>query len=264
MKNLAIFISYLIPVFIREKILTLFSLTLGKGFDFQSLNQEVNLFKKLIKNENSLFLDIGANKGKYTDILIKEFPTSKVYVFEPQKNLFKFLKKKYSKNNNIKLFNIAINHENKKIKLNVRFKGDPLGSLYKRKFLKNRLRKIEIVKCQRLDKILDINQVIDFAKIDTEGNEMNVLNGIGKLIYNFKIIQIEFGGTWIDSRFFYRDLYEFFKDKNFFLYRMSPNKLIKIIEYNEKDEYFTFTNFIAINNNYVFTTTKSKNKVKSK
>ena len=164
----------------------------------------------------------------------------------------------------IKLFNIAINHENKKIKLNVRFKGDPLGSLYKRKFLKNRLRKIEIVKCQRLDKILDINQVIDFAKIDTEGNEMNVLNGIGKLIYNFKIIQIEFGGTWIDSRFFYRDLYEFFKDKNFFLYRMSPNKLIKIIEYNEKDEYFTFTNFIAINNNYVFTTTKSKNKVKSK
>jgi 16S rRNA A1518/A1519 N6-dimethyltransferase RsmA/KsgA/DIM1 with predicted DNA glycosylase/AP lyase activity len=116
MKNLAIFISYLIPVFIREKILTLFSLTLGKGFDFQSLNQEVNLFEKLIKNENSLFLDIGGNKGKYTDILIKKFPSSKVYVFEPQKSLFKFLKKKYSKNNNIKLFNIAINHENKKIK----------------------------------------------------------------------------------------------------------------------------------------------------
>ena len=105
------------------------------------------------------------------------------------------------------------------------------------------------MKCQRLDKILNSNQIIDFAKIDTEGNEMNVLNGIGKLIYNFKIIQVEFGGTWIDSRFFYRDLYEFFKNKNFFLYRMSPNKLIKIDEYNEKDEYFIFTNFIAINNN---------------
>lgn len=264
MKNLAIFISYLIPVFIREKILTLFSLTLGKGFDFQSLNQEVNFFEKLIKNENSLFLDIGANKGKYTDILIKKFPTSKVYVFEPQKSLFKFLKKKYSKNNNIKLFNIAINHENKKIKLNVRFKGDPLGSLYKRKFLKNRLKKIEIVQCQRLDKILDSNQIIDFAKIDTEGNEMNVLKGIGKLIYNFKIIQIEFGGTWIDSRFFYRDLYEFFKYKNFFLYRMSPNKLIKIDEYNEKDEYFTFTNFIAINNKQAFITANAQNKRKTK
>jgi 16S rRNA A1518/A1519 N6-dimethyltransferase RsmA/KsgA/DIM1 with predicted DNA glycosylase/AP lyase activity len=114
MINLAIFISYLLPITIREKILTLFSLSLGKGFGFQSLNQEVNLFKKLIKNENNLFLDIGANKGEYTDILIREFPTSKVYVFEPQKSLFKFLKKKYAKNNNIKLFNIAINHEKKK------------------------------------------------------------------------------------------------------------------------------------------------------
>jgi hypothetical protein len=93
---------------------------------------------------------------------------------------------------------------------------------------------------------------------------MNVLKGIGKLIYNFKIIQIEFGGTWIDSRFFYRDLYEFFKYKNFFLYRMSPNKLIKIDEYNEKDEYFTFTNFIAINNKQVFITTNSQNKGKTK
>lgn len=257
MNNLVIFISYLLPVLLREKILQLFSLSLGKGFDFQSLSQEINLFKKLINNKNNLFLDIGANKGEYTDILIKEFPNSKVYVFEPQKNLFKFLKKKYLKNNNIKLFNVAISHEKKIKKLNFRFAGDALGSLYKRKFVKNKSTKTEIVKCEKLDEILDKNQIIDFAKIDTEGNEMNVLKGIGKLIYNFKIIQIEFGGTWIDSRFFYRDLYEFFLDKNFSLYRISPNKLIKIDKYNEKDEYFTFTNFIAINNKKIFTTIKS-------
>lgn len=263
MKNLAIFISYLLPVSIREKILTLFSLTLGKGFDFQSLNKEINLFKNLIKNENNLFLDIGANKGEYTDILIKEFPTSEVYAFEPQKNLFNILKNKYLKNNNIKLFNVAVSNERRKKELNVRFAGDALGSLYKRKFLKNKLTKTEIVKCERLDQILDNNQIVDFAKIDTEGNEMNVLKGIGNLIYNFKIIQVEFGGTWIDSRFFYRDLYEFFIDKNFSLYRMSPNKLIKIDQYNEKDEYFTFANFIAINNKKIFTTIKSKDKVKT-
>jgi hypothetical protein len=93
MKNLVIFLSYLIPVFIREKILTLFSVSLGKGSNFKSLNQEINLFKKIIKNENNLFLDIGANKGEYTDILIKEFPISEIYAFEPQKNLFKILKK---------------------------------------------------------------------------------------------------------------------------------------------------------------------------
>ena len=171
--------------------------------------------------------------------------------------------KKYKKNNNIKLFNVAISHEKKRKKLNVRFAGDALGSLYERKFVKNKSAKTEIVKCEKLDEILDKNQIVDFAKIDTEGNEMNVLKGIGKLIYNFKIIQVEFGGTWIDSRFFYRDLYEFFINKNFSLYRMSPNKLIKIDKYNEKDEYFTFTNFIAINNKKIFTTIKSKDKVKT-
>jgi len=87
MKNLAIFISYLFPFFIREKILTLFSLSLGKGFDFQSLNQEINFFEKLIKNENSLFLDIGANKGKYTDILIKNFQHQK-YTFLSHKKVY--------------------------------------------------------------------------------------------------------------------------------------------------------------------------------
>ena len=56
---------------------------------------------------------------------------------------------------------------------------------------------------------------------------MRVLNGMEKII-QIKIIQIEFGGTWIDSRFFYRDLFDFFKKHNFNLHRMAPNKLIKI------------------------------------
>ena len=33
---------------------------------------------------------------------------------------------------------------------------------------------------------------------------------------------------------------------------MSPSKLIKIENYNENDEYFTFTNFLAINNRKSF------------
>jgi hypothetical protein len=77
---------------------------------------------------------------------------------------------------------------------------------------------------------------------------MKVLKGMGKLIKNFYIIQIEFGGTWIDSRYFYKDLYNFFFNNNFTLFRMSPRGLIKIIDYKEIDEYFTFTNFLAINN----------------
>ena len=55
-------------------------------------------------------------------------------------------------------------------------------------------------------------QDVDFIKIDVEGNEMNVLKGMDKIINNIKVLQIEFGGKWIDSRFFYRDLFDFFKN----------------------------------------------------
>lgn len=249
MKKIAIIISYLLPLFIREKIAILFLLTLGKGFDFSSLKKELNLFKNLLKKKG-LFLDIGGNKGKYSDLLINYFPEAKVYIFEPQKKLFYFLKKKYTNKKNIKLFNFAVSDKNKKNLFFLRHSGDPLGSLYKRNiFQKNfKMIKKESVRSVRLDKILDHKQIIDFAKIDTEGNEMKVLKGIGKLIKNFYIIQIEFGGTWIDSRYFYKDLYNFFFNNNFSLFRMSPRGLIKIIDYKEIDEYFTFTNFLAINN----------------
>jgi len=252
MKKLAIIISYLLPIFIREKIAILFSLTLGKGFDFNSLEQEVNLFKNLLKKKE-LFLDIGANKGKYSDVLINYFPKAQIYIFEPQKYLFNILKKKYKKKENIKVFNSAVSDKNRKELLFSRNKSDTLSSLYKRKYLKSDLKlKGKKVSCIRLDKILGDNQIVDFAKIDTEGNEMKILQGIGKLIRNFYMIQIEFGGTWVDSRYFYRDLFNFFKNKKFSLYRMSPSKLIKIENYNENDEYFTFTNFLAINNRKSF------------
>ena len=57
---------------------------------------------------------------------------------------------------------------------------------------------------------------------------MKVLKGMGKVITKIRVIQIEFGGTWIDSRFFYKDLFYFLKSKNFSLYRMAPGNLIKI------------------------------------
>ena len=77
---------------------------------------------------------------------------------------------------------------------------------------------------------------------------MKVLKGMEKIISKIRVIQVEFGGTWIDSRFFYKDLFDFFKSKNFSLYRVAPGNLIKIHNYDETDEYFTYTNFIATNN----------------
>lgn len=247
MRKIAIIISLFLPIYFREKFFKLFALSLGKGFDLGSTKKEFDLIKPHLNINPSVLVDVGVNRGNYSDELIKNYPNATIYLFEPQKYLYDLLKNKYLSKNKIKLYNLALDENEGEITLIKGFEGDGEASIYNRKYLKNKKSIQEKVKRNRLDNII-VNQKIDFVKIDVEGNEMRVLNGMEKIIHNIKIIQIEFGGTWIDSRFFYRDLFDFFKKHNFNLHRMAPNKLIKIQKYEEIDEYFTFTNFVAINN----------------
>lgn len=246
MRTIAKFLSLILPLYLKNFFFKLFALSLGKGFDYGSLEKEFNLVKKFNNKYPKILIDVGANKGAYSDMMIKNYSDANIYIFEPQKFLYKILKEKYSKNNNVKIYNIALDKTDKEAFLFKEFDGDELASINQRKYLKNDKNLKEKILCKRLDQIF-INQNIDFIKIDVEGNEMNVLKGMDKIINNIKVLQIEFGGTWIDSRFFYRDLFDFFKKHNFDLYRMAPNRLIKIHEYEEIDEYFTFTNFVAVN-----------------
>ena len=72
---------------------------------------------------------------------------------------------------------------------------------------------------------------IDIFKLDIEGHEIDALKGVGEAINYIKIIQFEFGGCNIDTKTYFRDLWFFFKEKNFDLFRISPLGLIKIINY---------------------------------
>ena len=84
-----------------------------------------NNILKSIKKEKldiKIFLDIGAHKGKYTDLIIKNFKSKNIFLFEPQEKLFKFLKEKYRNNKkkiNISKFGISNKTETKCFHINV-------------------------------------------------------------------------------------------------------------------------------------------------
>ena len=40
-------------------------------------------------------------------------------------------------------------------------------------------------------------------------------------------------------------------NSNFIIYRITPSKLEKILNYDESNEYFRVTNFVAVNKNYI-------------
>ena len=167
----------------------------------------LNYLKKNFEYLNS-FIDIGSHKGTYTDLVLKNFPVKKIYMFEPQKKIFRFIKNKYKKNNNIMIFNNAVSNKTKmqKIFINKHDLTSSLTKLDKKNSylnLKARLFGGDIhdmisdtimIKCIKLENFIKKYKIsdIDILKIDTEGHELQVMKGFGKYIKNIKCILIEF------------------------------------------------------------------------
>ena len=136
-----------------------------KPFEFKCISF---ILKKL--KTRRYCIDIGAEIGTYS-IFFSSF-YEKVISYEPVKINFNTLKLNISNYKNIKIFNYAIgNNEKKKI-----YKPDFNygGSTVK----KNKNYAIEIVKFKNFSKKMSYSKKIDLVKIDTEGDEYNVLKSL--------------------------------------------------------------------------------------
>jgi FkbM family methyltransferase len=225
----------------------------GKGLGGYSIIREVNSCKKLLKNRNiQIIFDVGANKGDYTAELLKHYKQANYYLFEPSLLNYQKLNLKFANLKNIRIINQALGDKDSDGFLYSDQSGSGLGSLIKRRLDHlninfNVKEKINLTKLDTFLKDLNKDIIIDYFKIDVEGTEMEVLKGMEQFINRIKLIQFEFGGCNIDSRTFFQDFWYYFKDHNFDLFRITINGPKKINSYNESDEYFKTTNYIALN-----------------
>ena len=164
------------------------------------------LIKKKLKV--NIFFDIGSHMGTYTDFVNKIYPNCKSFLFEPQSKIFEKITEKYLKNENIKVFNLAVSDtENKKnLYLNMHDLTSTLSNFneqssylnFKAKLygtdIKNMSHETELVQTTTLKKFIINNNLnkIDLIKIDTEGHEFNVLKGLEDKIDIINNVLIEF------------------------------------------------------------------------
>lgn len=160
-------------------------------------NEEIFFIKKIINNGDNI-IDIGANLGFYSILFASLSPNGKVFSFEPStKNYKKLLEnKELNQKYNLLTYKIGISDKKGYQKLfltsneNLNEGGNFIGS----NDLKNNLFSddFEDIKIETLDEIIDKNIYFKLAKIDTEGHELKVLNGMKYILKNnLKYLLIE-------------------------------------------------------------------------
>ncbi len=177
-------------------------------------------------------LDIGAAGGVDPLLNKKKHIKKKFYLFEPSSKEFQKLKKKYLDNNNIKLFRIALS--NKKYDKKLFYLFGTSSSLIFSEFLEQKREKVtrDYVSVDSIDSLRKkkIIPQIDIIKIDTEGSEINILEG-GKNCFKNEVlaVKIEFKFHSVKGSNDFNSIHNFMMKNEFLLAGMSYSYTDKLI-----------------------------------
>lgn len=104
-----------------------------------------------------------------------------------------------------------------------------------------------VFEVKRADEYIQKNNIksIDFLKIDTEGFEFNVIKGFGDEIQKVKVIQFEYGGTYIDSGDKLKDIIEYLVSHGFGSFHYL--EIQGMIPLNSLEDHYQYSNIVCFN-----------------
>lgn len=225
-------------------------------------NGEFFIQKKISKfsNINSLFVDVGCNRGAWSNALIKSHSKGTVICIDPvSKNLKEAKKILKSSNLKFKFFENVISNENNIVEFFIYDdpddKSDDLSksSLFNMKDIgydyKEKKIKVEAIKLDDLFKITKIKKSkILFLKSDIEGNEYKLMLGAKKLFEDKQIdfFQFEFGHAARAARVYLHDIYNFFTNYEYKLFIIKPNGILPLEFSPFIENRYKAANFLAV------------------
>lgn len=250
------------PFFSKLHAFALKGMNVGTGSTITQ-SGELSVIQRLRDSWNAreqvTLFDVGANKGDYALALLEAFqahPNTLIYAFEPSNPVFAELQqalRSHPQGQRLQAFNIGLGEKNERRTLYSSGESGPSGlsSLYPRRLdhFNIPMKAREEIELQTLDDFCAAHSVasIQLLKLDVEGHELAVLQGAHRMIEGKAIeaIQFEFGGCDIDSRTFFQD-YFYLLNPQYRLYRILIDGLAPIDAYQEEQEIFLTTNFLAL------------------
>jgi len=201
-------------------------------------------FKRLVKNERPILVEIGSHYGEDSLRLIKTFPKSRLYCFEPDERNIKIFNKLINQSN-VKLIEKAVSFKTGKAKFyrsfvgsneinvphkynfiltedysNLKLNGSGASSL--KKGFPQCLNENKIVETIRFDDWYYQEEIqnIDLVWIDVQGAEKDVIDSMGKMIKNINYIWMEYGEEIYEDALNRKDTIQLLETKGFVLNSM--------------------------------------------
>lgn len=222
------------------------------------ISGEKNFLLSYLSGKEGVVIDAGANRGSYTLNAISSCDKLVIYAFEPHPTTFVSLCKSVNGLINVIPKNIALGSCSGTLKLYdyPTIDGSEHATLFQEVItdIHGSVNSVShSVRVLTLDEFLtneEIKEVL-LLKIDTEGNELDVLMGAANALKQkaIKAIHIEFNEMNVVSRVFFRDFWKLLD--GYKVFRLLPNEMLEIKKYSPINcEIFAYQNIVAILNKY--------------
>ncbi len=181
-------LQYISPGFYKKRFFKNLNNLSKDNFSARNVEPELVWIKEFLPKKAVIF-DIGANVGTFLYQLENKLDHEQIYAFEPNKKLYRRLKRLFPQ---MRIFPLALSDENTTAEFKVPIingktiaSRGTLNTSYKEKGEERSY--TEKVKVIRLDDWAAIESIhrLDFIKIDVEGNEMKTLYGAREVICKF-------------------------------------------------------------------------------
>lgn len=217
----------------------------GIGVDV-GMTAEVKAALRFIRDVDApIIIDAGANVGEWSRLIRPALGERAVfYLFEPAPACVERLRCEPIAGTLV--LPVALGERPGRLPLYTAALADKTASLHARRdsFFGDRDYEPQFVEVTTLDDFLDGQgiETVDFLKLDIEGHELFALRGAKRALAKGRVraLALEFGMSDLNSRTFFKDLWDLLRGDGYLLYRLTPGgALLPVAHYTEELELFS-------------------------